>query len=72
MTRTKGMATLHVIGAGRRKKRGALEGGSAVGARNRNVQVAISRIGYGTVRTRNKQMASRNVMSAWEKIMRRQ
>ena len=70
MTRIKGIATQRVIGAGRKRKRGAQECGSAVGARNRNVQVAISRLGYGTVLTRNK-MASRGVMSAWETRLRR-
>ena len=71
MARIRGIATQHVIAAGRQRKSGALECGSAVGARNRNVQVAISRLGYGTVLTRNKEMVSRDVMSAWERIMRK-
>ena len=60
-----------MVGQEEKRKSGALECGSAVGARNRNVQVAISRLGYGTVLTRNKEMASRDVMSAWERIMRK-
>ena len=69
--RIRGIATQHVIGAGRKRKSGAGEYGCAVGARNKHVQVAISRVGYGAVKTRNRMIATRNVMSAWETIKRR-